>query len=442
MRLQIPRTGLVLAAGRSERLREVTGGASKALVRLGGLTLVERAVRGLIEHGCERVVVLVGHHGGTVGAAVRRQGATAVRAVYAENWEAGNGATLAAVRHLLADEDLFAVITTDHVFGEGALDALLTAGEPAVLVDEDCEPGDWEESTKVHIRGGRALRFGKELPDRSVDCGAFLLSPEIFESQRLAEANGDGSLAGALNRMAGIRPIKAIPIPAGSWWQDIDTVNDLGRARTRLRRSLTKQSDGPVSRYLNRPLSSRVSMMLAPLKLSPDLLSVVAMAAGLAAAVFLSQGEGFLGAVLVHLASILDGVDGEVARLAVRASPRGALLDGILDRIADAAVLAGLGLWSLSSETMASTSLVFAVTATSGAMLSMASKDRIAALGLPKTRERLLGWLLGGRDGRLFVVAVGAILGKPLEALVAVTVTSAATLALRVFLVRRYSGRM
>ena len=38
-----PRMAVVLAAGRSERLRAVTGGGSKALIQLGGLKLVERA---------------------------------------------------------------------------------------------------------------------------------------------------------------------------------------------------------------------------------------------------------------------------------------------------------------------------------------------------------------------------------------------------------------
>ena len=33
--------GVVLAAGRSERIRSITGGGSKALLRLGGLSLVE-----------------------------------------------------------------------------------------------------------------------------------------------------------------------------------------------------------------------------------------------------------------------------------------------------------------------------------------------------------------------------------------------------------------
>ena len=72
------------------------------------------------------------------------------------------------------------------------------------------------------------------------------------------------------------------------------------------------------------------------------------------------------------------------------------------------------------------------VAATTGALLSMASKDRAAALGLPAAPERALGWLLGGRDGRLLLVAAGAVLGAPVAALAATTATSALSLNLRV----------
>jgi hypothetical protein len=84
--------------------------------------------------------------------------------------------------------------------------------------------------------------------------------------------------------------------------------------------------------------------------------------------------------------------------------------------------------------------LVLTVAATTRALLSMASKDRAAALGLLPAPERALGWLLGGRDGRLLLVAVGAILGAPVAALAAVTATSALSLGLQVALVRRPSA--
>ena len=74
VRSRLPRVGVVLAAGRSERLASVTGGGSKALLRLGGLSLVERAVRSLLAAGLERVLVVVGHDGGPVATLVGRRG--------------------------------------------------------------------------------------------------------------------------------------------------------------------------------------------------------------------------------------------------------------------------------------------------------------------------------------------------------------------------------
>jgi hypothetical protein len=46
----------------------------------------------------------------------------------------------------------------------------------------------------------------------------------------------------------------------------------------------------------------------------------------------------------------------------------------------------------------------------------MASKDRIVALGLPPAPERRLAFLLGGRDGRLLIIAACAVVRQPLLA--------------------------
>lgn len=434
-----PRIGVVLAAGRSERLRAVTGGGSKALVRLGGLKLVERAVRTLLDAGIETVVVVVGYHAGPVGAVVSRLEPGRVHAMLAEGWELGNGSSLAAAEASVRGQELFALITADHLFGEGALDHLVQSGEPAALVDPAPSPEAWAEGCRVRIRDGMAVAFDKAIDEPAIDCGAFLLPREVFQAQREAAAEGNHTLAGALSRLAARRGLRSVPIGPRMWWQDIDTPEDLRAARAQLRRSLTKDGDGPVSRYLNRPLSTRISMALAPLRISPDLLSAVSVALALVAAWLLASGRGIPGAIALHMASVLDGTDGETARLLMRAGPRGALLDGVLDRVGDAAAMAGLGVWALDGGSGFSPGVVLglAVAATAGSLLSMASKDRAAALGLPGAPERRLGYLLSGRDGRLLLVAVGAILGLPGPALIAVTATSAIGLALRVWLIRR-----
>jgi 1L-myo-inositol 1-phosphate cytidylyltransferase / CDP-L-myo-inositol myo-inositolphosphotransferase len=433
---RLPRVGVVLAAGQSERLASVTGGGSKVLLRLGGLSLVERAVRSLLAAGLQRVVVVVGHDTGPVATVVGRLGRDRVRVVYADRWADGNGASLAAVQGEVLGQALFLLVTADHVFGEGGLGRLLAAGEPAVLIDPAPGTLAWAEGTRVRVVDGAVVGFGKHLDEPAIDCGAFLLPPEVFDCQRQAATDSDHTLAGGVTRLAQTRPLRAVALPAGCWWQDVDTPYDVLAARVALRRSLSKDADGPVSRLLNRPLSTRLSMVLAPLRPAPDLVSLVAFGLGLAGAALLAAGQGLAGGLLVHASSVADGVDGEVARLQLRGGPRGALLDGVLDRVGDAVILAGLGLWALDGYDARGV-LVLTVAATTGALLSMASKDRAAALGLRPAPERALGWLLGGRDGRLLLVAVGAVLGAPVVALAAVSATSALSLGLRVAFLRR-----
>jgi CDP-L-myo-inositol myo-inositolphosphotransferase len=431
-----PRVGVVLAAGRSSRLSSATAHGSKALLRVGGLALLERAIRTVLAAGIEHVVVVVGHQAGPVAAVATRAAPGRVRTVYAEGWEVGNGVSLAAAEPFVAAEDLFLLVTVDHVFGEGALEPLLLAGTPSVLVDRAPEAGAWAEGTRVRLREERAVALSKDLGDPTIDCGAFLLPCAVFAAHRRALARGDGSLAAAVTELARRTPLAAVPLPEGCWWQDVDTPQDLERASRRLRRSLVKETDGPVSRYLNRPVSTRISMALAHLPIHPDVVSFLSFAVAVAATWALWSGHGVPGAILVVIASILDGVDGEIARLQVRAGPGGALLDGVLDRLADAALIGGLAVWALGTGSDPTAVVALAVTATAGSMLSMATKDRIAALGIPPAPERWIGFLLGGRDARLLTIAICAAFGRPVLGLVLVTVTSLLSLAVRLLLTR------
>lgn len=428
-----PRVAVVLAAGRSERLRSVTGGGSKALARLGGLRLVERAIRAVLMHGVDRVIVVVGYHAGPVAAVARRAVPGRVQVVEAPDWAEGNGASLAAAEPVVGDTPSFLLVTADHVFAEGALRGVVEAGEPAVLVDPDVDDDQWEEATKVRLGPtGEVLELGKELQERTVDCGAFLLPSTVFEAVRAARSRDEASLSAAVTVLGAAERVVAVPLRSEDWWQDIDTPRDLARAGRLLRRSLPRAADGPVSRLLNRRLSVPLSWMVARLPISPDVLSALAFLAGLAAAILLALGRGVAGGLLVTACSVLDGVDGEVARLTLRAGSRGTLLDGYLDRLGDAALCAGLGLWALRQGAPQGWVVILVVAATAGAMLSMATKDRVTAVGLEPPSERRLGWILGGRDGRLFLIFLLALSGLPLWALGTTAVTSLASSALRV----------
>ena len=440
-RLPRPGAAVILAAGRSERLRPVTGGGSKALVRLGGLALVERTIRTLVSAGIDRIVVVVGFHAGPVAVVAQRAAPGRVQTVIAEDWEMGNGASLASAEHLLRGEPSFLLVTADHVFSEGALHEIQEAGEASVLVDEHPAVDVLAEATRVDADGHRWVRaLGKDLASSVADCGVFLLGPDVFQASEEAISQGDASLSGALTRYAARHGLRAMPIRPHAWWHDVDTPEDLAHARRLLRSSLRRSGDGPVSRFLNRRLSIPISWALAPLHPSPNLLSFLAFAAAVTAAALLATGQGVAGGILAQACSILDGVDGEVARLTVSAGPRGALLDGFVDRLGDAALAAGLGVWAVDTGTTPGTAVFLTASAITGSLLSMATKDRMTALGLRGPSERLLGWLMGGRDGRLLTIAVLAILGYPVVAQIVVTVTSLLASVLRVVGSRRHGN--
>ena len=69
--------------------------------------------------------------------------------------------------------------------------------------------------------------------------------------------------------------------------------------------------------------------------------------------------------------------------------------------------------------------------------MSMATKDRIAALRLPPAPERAIGYVLGGRDGRIFLIALFAVLERPAFGLAATAIAAWLAVAIRVVAVRR-----
>jgi phosphatidylglycerophosphate synthase len=149
------------------------------------------------------------------------------------------------------------------------------------------------------------------------------------------------------------------------------------------------------------------------------------------------------GAVCTHLMSLLDGMDGEAARLQQRARPEGALLDGVLDRLGDAAVITGLAVWAAATGAIvAATAIGLAAGASTLSALSMATKDRVVALGLPMAPESRLALLLGGRDARLLFITVAALAARPVWGLIAIIVTSGITLISRLLLVRSAKARV
>jgi len=167
--------------------------------------------------------------------------------------------------------------------------------------------------------------------------------------------------------------------------------------------------DGYVSRYVNRRISDPIAKLLARTKTTPNQISWAAL--GLAILSFLSfiYNWNIAGGLLAQLSSIIDGVDGSLARLKGMSSDFGGFLDSILDRYADILIMLGLTIWSVSNEVYPHIWLVgfLSVTGTLGISYSRA---RINAELRHYFDHGFLS--LASRDIRLFIVMIGAIIGQ------------------------------
>ena len=129
---------------------------------------------------------------------------------------------------------------------------------------------------------------------------------------------------------------------------------DVDAAETWLLRGLVKDSEGFMSRHFERHVSLAVTRRLVWTPITPNAMTLVSLAVGLASApFFLSARPAWqvLGALIFLAHSILDGCDGELARLKFLESARGARLDFWGDNVVHVAVFSAMAVgWSLAAH--------------------------------------------------------------------------------------------
>jgi phosphatidylglycerophosphate synthase len=113
---------------------------------------------------------------------------------------------------------------------------------------------------------------------------------------------------------------------------------------------MSKPQDGFVSRFFNRPISSRITSLLVRFPIHPSVFTLFIFVFPLVAAVFLERGDYLsvvLGAAMFQLFSILDGCDGEIARAKNLESRFGERLDNFCDFLGSLIYVLALG-WGLN----------------------------------------------------------------------------------------------
>jgi phosphatidylglycerophosphate synthase len=191
--------------------------------------------------------------------------------------------------------------------------------------------------------------------------------------------------------------------------------------------------DGPVSRYLNRRFSVPIAAMLAHTPVTPNQVSVAAFVVALGALALLASGRNIEAGLLIQASSIVDGVDGDLARAKHAASTFGGLFDAVLDRYADAAIAGGMAWYAFEREDLPAP-LVVGFAAVVGFILVSYSRARLETEGGRDVASELLGF--ASRDVRLLALAIGAALGQCWWTLVVVGALSYGTVAWRLVVAR------
>lgn len=140
---------------------------------------------------------------------------------------------------------------------------------------------------------------------------------------------------------------------------------------------------------------------LAAIGMTPLAMTFLGLAVAIGGAVVIAMGHLALGAVIYVVGSLLDGLDGAVARAAGRVSERGAFLDSAFDRLGEIAAFTGLAV-AMAGQPRA---VLLIVLALGGALLVPYMRARAEVQGFDGK-----GGLMG-RAERIIVFAVGLVLG-------------------------------
>jgi phosphatidylglycerophosphate synthase len=109
----------------------------------------------------------------------------------------------------------------------------------------------------------------------------------------------------------------------------------------------TAESDGFLARHLSRRVSRFMSRSLVRTPVTPNQISLGGASIGIMGAFCFSWGgywPPFIGSLLFLFCIIVDGVDGEIARLKLRDTPFGRHLDVIMDNIVHIAIFVGIAM--------------------------------------------------------------------------------------------------
>ncbi len=436
---------LIIAAGNGTRMQSVTRGRHKSLMSLLGLRIIERIILAAKEAGIFEFVIVTGYKGEELKESVGDGSRFGVSITYVQNnkWEKANGISVFEARDYFKEN--FILLMSDHVFDWRTLVKLkrikLKKDECALVIDKNLDSVlDIDDTTKVLVKNNKITSINKNLDVyNAYDTGMFFCSPYIFKVLKKTISDHKNSLTNGMRVIAKEGKLRAFNIK-GRFWSDCDTYADIKLAENKLLKRLTKPADGFLSKKINRKVSTFLTRFLIKTPITPNIISFTIPVIGILTFFILAKGIypwTLIGGLLIQFISIIDGCDGELARIKFLGSKWGGFLDASLDKYVDTAIVAGMALGYLKitgNEIILPMALLIML----GLGLDGYMPNKFAvSVGKKLSLVNFFKSINMKRDIRLLVLALGAIFNQVFLAFVVIILIYHFKVVIRLISARR-----
>ena len=148
-------------------------------------------------------------------------------------------------------------------------------------------------------------------------------------------------------------------------------------------------------------MSDRLGRTVAATGLTPNMISCIGLAGNGLAAWLIVRDQLLLAGVVFLFFSLLDMVDGAVARATGQATPYGAVLDAVFDRLGEALILAGMAWYFADRGEQVQVAVTFAAILGSISVSYLRARAEVAGMSM---REGLFR-----RQERVALIALGLL---------------------------------
>lgn len=239
--------GVILAAGMGKRLKELTKGNTKCMVKVNDQTMIERALRILDKKGLSKIVIVVGYKGQNLIDYINTLGINTPM-IYIDNPiynKTNNIYSLALAKDYLCEEDTL-LLESDLIFEESVIDSLLEDERPTLALVDKFE--SWMDGTCMELDDddcitnfipGKYLKFtDKENYYKTVNIykfsASFCSNTYVPFLTAYEKAMGENEYYESVIKLIAMLDTKELHAKRlnGQIWYEIDNIQDLNIAES------------------------------------------------------------------------------------------------------------------------------------------------------------------------------------------------------------------